>query len=323
MPVGMPARAATLPLLVVDGNWDEAHDLATVTRVQGSPLERQMAVTILGNLARYQGDTDLAWQMVRELLPRGPASEPEDALFPYAIETLRLAARLSLDASDIPGARDWLAAHDRWLEWSGAVRGRAEGRMLRARMFLVQDDLVEAEREAQAALRLACDPRQPLVQLETFHLLGTVSVKAEDYDSAERHLLNSLSLSDACAVPYERACVLVELADLHLRTGRADYAKGLLEQVTKTATELDAKPLLHAVKKLEARLDSRSTLSALTSRETDVLRLVAQGLTDAEVAEQLYISPRTVGQHLRSVYNKLGVSSRAAATRLAVEQNLI
>ncbi len=49
---------------------------------------------------------------------------------------------------------------------------------------------------------------------------------------------------------------------------------------------------------------------------------MAQGLTDAEVAERLFLSPRTVGQHLRSVYNKLGVSSRTAATRFAVAHDL-
>ena len=60
----------------------------------------------------------------------------------------------------------------------------------------------------------------------------------------------------------------------------------------------------------------------LTAREVEVLRLVAEGLTDAQVAERLTLSPRTVSQHLRSVYNKLGVSSRAAATRFAVEHRL-
>jgi len=60
----------------------------------------------------------------------------------------------------------------------------------------------------------------------------------------------------------------------------------------------------------------------LSDREIEVLRLVAEGLTDAEVAERLYLSPRTVGGHLRSVYNKLGVSSRSAATRFAIEQGL-
>jgi len=57
-------------------------------------------------------------------------------------------------------------------------------------------------------------------------------------------------------------------------------------------------------------------------REIEVLHLVAQGLTDASVAAQLYISPRTVSQHLRSIYAKLGVSSRAGATRFAVEHAL-
>jgi class 3 adenylate cyclase len=60
----------------------------------------------------------------------------------------------------------------------------------------------------------------------------------------------------------------------------------------------------------------------LSAREIEVLRLVAEGLTDAQVAERLFLSRRTVNQHLRSIYNKLGVSTRAAATRFAVEHGL-
>jgi len=62
--------------------------------------------------------------------------------------------------------------------------------------------------------------------------------------------------------------------------------------------------------------------SGLTAREVDVIRLVAEGLSDAEVAERLFIARRTVTSHLTSIYTKLGVSSRAAATRFAVEQGL-
>lgn len=61
----------------------------------------------------------------------------------------------------------------------------------------------------------------------------------------------------------------------------------------------------------------------LTEREVEVLRLVASGLTDAQVAEQLVISPRTVQGHLRSIYNKISVNSRSAATRYAVERKLV
>jgi DNA-binding NarL/FixJ family response regulator len=61
----------------------------------------------------------------------------------------------------------------------------------------------------------------------------------------------------------------------------------------------------------------------LTAREIDVLRLVADGLTDPQIARRLHISPRTIHAHLRSIYNKLDVPSRAAAARVAVERRLI
>jgi DNA-binding NarL/FixJ family response regulator len=55
----------------------------------------------------------------------------------------------------------------------------------------------------------------------------------------------------------------------------------------------------------------------------EVLRLLAQGLTDAQIAEQLVIARRTVNWYLTSIYSKLGVSSRAAASRYALEHHLL
>jgi len=60
----------------------------------------------------------------------------------------------------------------------------------------------------------------------------------------------------------------------------------------------------------------------LTAREVKVLRLVAQGLTNEQVAAQIVISPRTVNTHLTSIYGKIGVTSRSAATRYAIEHHL-
>ena len=60
----------------------------------------------------------------------------------------------------------------------------------------------------------------------------------------------------------------------------------------------------------------------LTAREVEVLRLLAQGMTDAQIAEQLVISPRTVNNHLTSIYQKIQVSSRSAATRYAIDHGL-
>jgi non-specific serine/threonine protein kinase len=63
--------------------------------------------------------------------------------------------------------------------------------------------------------------------------------------------------------------------------------------------------------------------AGLTPREVDVLRLVAQGLTNAEVAEKLVVSPNTVNVHMYSILNKLGVTSRTAAARFAMDNKLV
>jgi predicted ATPase/DNA-binding CsgD family transcriptional regulator len=61
----------------------------------------------------------------------------------------------------------------------------------------------------------------------------------------------------------------------------------------------------------------------LTQREAEVLRLVAAGLSNAEIAERLVLSVNTIESHLRSIYSKLGVSRRSAATRFALEHHLV
>ncbi len=63
--------------------------------------------------------------------------------------------------------------------------------------------------------------------------------------------------------------------------------------------------------------------AGLTSREVEVLGLVAAGMTNAQVAQALFLSTRTVHRHLNSIYRKLGVSSRTAATRFAIEHGLV
>ena len=62
--------------------------------------------------------------------------------------------------------------------------------------------------------------------------------------------------------------------------------------------------------------------AGLSAREAEVLRLVATGLTNAEVAKELFISSRTVSWHLGSIYRKLGFNSRTEAVRFAIEHSL-
>ncbi len=87
----------------------------------------------------------------------------------------------------------------------------------------------------------------------------------------------------------------------------------------------DRTPAKPGAKAREATHRGRSPAypQGLTEREGEVLRLVAHGLTDAQIAEALVISPRTVNAHLRSIYTKLDITSRNAATYFALEHDLI
>src|SRR5262249_37046905 len=125
--------------------------------------------------------------------------------------------------------------------------------------------------------------------------------------------------------PYERALTLLALAELRLATDETQTARTLLEDVRVICARLGATPTLARADALLARLSPlspRTYPAGLSAREVEVLRLLPQGWTDRQVAEHLFLSPRTVNQHLRSIYNKLGVSSRTAATHFAVAHGI-
>jgi HD-GYP domain-containing protein (c-di-GMP phosphodiesterase class II) len=71
------------------------------------------------------------------------------------------------------------------------------------------------------------------------------------------------------------------------------------------------------------RVRRREGPEGLTAREIEVLRLVARGLSNREIGEQLVISPKTVGNHVEHIYAKIGASTRAAASLFAVRQGLL
>jgi len=105
----------------------------------------------------------------------------------------------------------------------------------------------------------------------------------------------------------------------------AAWAEGrtmTLEQLL--STEGRAAPPIAAGQLSTTRIEPHPAYpGGLTAREVEVLRLVAQGLTDAQVAEKLVIARRTVNWYLTSIYNKIQVSSRSAATRYALEHRLV
>ena len=122
-----------------------------------------------------------------------------------------------------------------------------------------------------------------------------------------------------------RLLLVIERASAAARThlGESAFAQALADGRAMTpAQALAAYQALPMQTALQAKRPPAYP-AGLTAREVEVLRLVAAGLTDAQVAEHLVMSVRTVNTHVTSIYNKLGVSSRAAATRFAVERHLV
>lgn len=86
------------------------------------------------------------------------------------------------------------------------------------------------------------------------------------------------------------------------------------------ATGRESAPSAHV--ELE-QMRAPAGLEHLTPRQIEVLRLVARGMTNAEIAEALFLSQRTVHAHLRSIFHKLEVGHRSAATRYAIQHGLL
>jgi DNA-binding CsgD family transcriptional regulator len=328
LPPDLSPRLGRVACLFVDGEWDEVRAILGGSTLPSNSLLRREATGTLATLARHEGKPAQAWPHIRSLLPDGASSPPGGLNFPEALLLLRLAADLSLDADDLPAARPWLEAHDRWVAWSGVRLGHADGLASWARYYHAASDADHARSCALNALTAATNPDQPLALIAARQVLGRVDADAGNYADAESHLMAALELASQCAAPFLRAQSLAALAELRLAEGRRGDAEPLLAEATSIATALGAAPLRAAAEALasgnaEGLKVASGFPAGLTQREVEVLQLVAQGLTDGAVAERLFISPRTVSQHLRSIYGKLAVSSRAAATRFAVEHRLV
>mgnify|MGYP001172747165 CR=1 FL=1 len=305
--------------LLLEGRWEEARASATAfLSANAQPLGMRR---ILADLDRRQGDTARAWARIAEALPDGPDTEPPLSHFPYGLRLIGVAAELALDDGDLDWARRWILALERWLEWSGIVVGRAAPDHLWARYYAAQGDLDRAWQHQREGLRRASNPRQPLAMLTAHRTLARLATLRRDFPTARQHLAGAERLATSFEAPYALALVQVTHAELLLASGRGHEAGGLLAAARATAEELGAKPLLAVIDHLEPR--PTAVPGGLSAREIEVLRLVAEGLTDAEVAERLSISPRTVGGHLQSIYNKLGISSRTAATSFAHKFGLV
>jgi DNA-binding CsgD family transcriptional regulator/tetratricopeptide (TPR) repeat protein len=164
-------------------------------------------------------------------------------------------------------------------------------------------------------------------------LRGRALVRLGRQEEAERELLATRHAAVELGIRPLLWRIDIDLGSLYREQARTDDARRAYAAAQAMIDELAA-GLPHTLREgfvaraaatFPPRLatDVPHMPEGLTAREIDVLRLVAEGLTDPQIARCLYVSPRTVHTHLRSIYAKLEVPSRAAAVRVAVERQIL
>jgi ATP/maltotriose-dependent transcriptional regulator MalT len=175
---------------------------------------------------------------------------------------------------------------------------------------------------------LAIARKQPFQRLTPFYLEGLAGVVAAQGElpwaarlwGAAEALRDSMGtpIPPASRADYERS-----VAAARTQLGEQAFAAVWAEGRTMNLEQALAAQGPATLPSSPPTKPSPTSPDGLTAREVEVLRLVAQGLTAAHIAKHLVISPRTVNTHLTSIYSKLQVSSRAAATRYAMEHHLV
>jgi len=160
-------------------------------------------------------------------------------------------------------------------------------------------------------------------------LLGALATLLGDYQAAREYLSAAEVATRRFGFILELALTMEALADLALAEhgrGEAARARTLLEEAAALCEQSGNRPFKHHLRdrlRQLSRVGTRPRLPAgLSTREAEVLRLVALGKSNREIAETLMISERTVANHLASIFNKTRVDNRTAATAFAIHHGL-
>jgi len=162
-------------------------------------------------------------------------------------------------------------------------------------------------------------------------LLGAVSILRKHWSEAEGYLGQALDVAQRTQALPELALAHMESADLQSnQPGEMSRSTAVshLAEARRLMAELGMVvwgPRLAAIETRLARPRSRRQRwpDGLTEREVEVLRLVAEGESNYDIAQKLYLSERTVERHLSNICNKIGVASRTAAAAYAFRRGLI
>ncbi len=328
--VAAPIAGNLAESLVSAGRWDEALEVVDEgLRLDLAPFEQHTLLTSRGHIAVARGEQQTAVRIVQELRAL-PAADVETH---RALPTARLEIEARLAAGELGGAVSVAGA-------VGGLRAESDPRYLWPLLATAmraaadatasgppgQDGELASTRDALRQ-RAAGTPRPGPVERAHAAVFTAEAVRADGHldqvawDAAA-------ALWEAIGQPYPLAYALLRAAEAAATHGDRDAAATRLRGAAELADRLGARPLQQQITRLSrrARIDvpadsghtGRDTVPfGLTARETEVLRLVARGRSNQQIAAELFISPKTASVHVSNILGKLGVTSRVEAAATA------
>ncbi len=297
-------------IMFLQGEWPEAMREARqacerLAQTVGRPWVGG-ALYLRGELHRRRGELARAEEAYREASRSGRDAQPGLALLRLAqgkIEAAAAAIRRLLDEARDQAARSKLLPA--YVE-----------------IMLAASDVPAARAGADELARIAERLEAPLLRAMAAHANGATLLAEGDARPALTALRTAWTAWQDIEAPYEAARVRVLIALACRALGDRDTAQVELDAARRVFQQLGAAPDVARVEAL-SRAAAVGAPGGLTGREVEVLRLVAAGKTNREIAEALALSDHTVRRHLQNIFNKIGVSSRAAATAFAFQRDLV
>ena len=297
-------------IMQLHGRWRDALEEARHARERCEQAMNRaatgQALYQQGELHRLQGEFAEAEAAYRDASRYGREPQPGLAL-------------LRLGQGDIEAA---VAAIRRVLEETTEPLQRAVLLPAHTEIMLAAGESEEAHNAARELAEIAVSSERPMLAAIAAQVRGAVELAQGDARAALAALRNASQIWQELDVPYEVARVGA-LAGLACRAlGDEDSAALELGTARGEFERLGAAP---DVARLEALTSDtrRDETHGLSPRELQVLRLVAAGKSNREIASTLVVSQHTVARHVQNIFTKLGVSSRTAATAFAFEHDLV
>jgi DNA-binding CsgD family transcriptional regulator/tetratricopeptide (TPR) repeat protein len=296
-------------ILALHGAWQEAYAEAERAR---DWLTEALADHAVGNayyrlaeLHRLRGaysDAEAAYQNASR---RGQETQPGFGLLRLAqghVNSAAAAIRRALEEASAPGPRAALLS-------------------AQVEVALAAGDISLGAAAAGQLAEVAAAAAVPMLRAQAMYAVGAVRLAEGDARAALVSLRDAWKIWQELDAPHEAARSRVLIGRACQALGDGDTAEMEFDAARWAFGELGAVPDLERLEKLSPGTPPAAP-GGLSLRETQVLRLVAAGKTNRAIADELFLSERTVHRHLSNIFSKLDVSTRSAATAYAFKHDL-